>query len=63
MVERLFAWFSRYRRLNIEYDRAPDLFAGHIWTAMISIISRQIDFRREIAFHFKEACAKAPGRS
>jgi transposase len=41
-IERLFAWLSRYRRLNIVYDRAADLFAGHIWIAMISIISRRI---------------------
>jgi transposase len=42
VVERLFAWLSRYRRLNIAYDRAPDLFAAHIWIAMISIISRRL---------------------
>ena len=38
-TERLFAWMSRYRRLNIVYDGAPDLFAAHVWIAMISIIS------------------------
>jgi hypothetical protein len=38
-VERLFAWLSRYRRLNIAFDREPDLFAAHIWIAIISIIS------------------------
>jgi transposase len=42
VVERLFAWMSRYRRLNIVYDRAADLFASHIWIAMISIISRRL---------------------
>ncbi|MBV1800599.1 transposase [Siccirubricoccus sp. G192] len=42
VVERLFAWMSRYRRLNIVYDRAPDLFAAHVWIAMISIISRRL---------------------
>src|SRR5215203_1739696 len=42
VVERLFAWLSRYRRLNIVYDREPDLFAGHIWIAMISIIARRL---------------------
>ncbi|MFC7688627.1 IS5 family transposase [Paeniroseomonas aquatica] len=42
VVERLFAWLSRYRRLNIVYDRAADLFAGHIWIAMASIISRRL---------------------
>jgi transposase len=30
VVERLFAWLSRYRRLNIVYDRAPDLFAARL---------------------------------
>jgi hypothetical protein len=33
---------SRYRRLNIVYDRAPDLFAAHVWIAMISILSRRL---------------------
>ena len=42
VVERLFAWLSRYRRLNVVYDRAADLFAGHIWIAVISIISRRL---------------------
>src|SRR3954469_450827 len=42
VVERLFAWLSRYRRLNIVCDRRPDLFAAHIWIAMISIISRRL---------------------
>ena len=42
VVERLFAWMSRYRRLNIVYDRASELFAAHIWIAMISIISRRL---------------------
>ena len=42
VVERLFAWMSRYRRLNIVYDRAADLFAAHVWIAMISILSRRL---------------------
>jgi transposase len=42
VVERLFAWLSRYRRLNIVYDREPDLFAAHVWIAAISIISRRL---------------------
>src|SRR3954453_8496939 len=42
VVERFFAWLSRYRRLNIVYDRQPDLFAAHVWIAMISIISRRL---------------------
>ena len=40
-MERLFTWLSRYRRLNIVYDRAADLFAKHIRITMISIISRR----------------------
>jgi len=28
--------------LNIVYDRAPDLFAAHVWIAMISILSRRL---------------------
>ena len=42
VVERLFAWLSRYRRLNIVHDRAADLFAAHVWIAVISIMSRRI---------------------
>jgi hypothetical protein len=42
VVERLFAWLSRHRRLDIVHDRAPDLFAAHIWIAMISILSRRL---------------------
>ena len=42
VVERLFAWISRYRRLNIVHDREPELFAAHIRIAMISIISRRL---------------------
>ena len=41
-MERTFAWMSRYRRPNIVYDRAPELFAAHVWIAMISIISRRL---------------------
>jgi transposase len=42
VIERLFAWLSRYRRLNVIFDRQPDLFAAHIWIAMISILSRRL---------------------
>ena len=37
MVDRwsaLFAWLSRYRRLNTVFDRKPDLFAAHVWIAI-----------------------------
>ena len=36
------AWLSRYCRLNIVYDRAPDLFAAQIWIALISVLSRRL---------------------
>ena len=42
VVERLLAWLSRYRRLDVVFDREPDLFAAHVWIAMISIISRRL---------------------
>ena len=41
-MERSLAWLSRYRRLNTVFDRKPDLFAAHVWIAMISIISRRL---------------------
>ena len=42
VVERLFAWLSRYRRLNTVVDRNADLLAAHVWIAMISILSRRL---------------------
>jgi transposase len=42
VVERLLAWLGRYRRLDVVFDREPDLFAAHVWIAMISIISRRL---------------------
>ncbi len=41
-IERLSAWPSRYRRLNVVFDHQPHLFAAQIWIAMISIISRRL---------------------
>ncbi len=41
-MERLFPWLSRCRRLNTVFDGKPDLFAAHVWIAMISIIARQL---------------------
>jgi transposase len=41
VVERLFAWQSRHRRLNTVFGRKPDLFAAHVWIAMIAIIARR----------------------
>jgi hypothetical protein len=41
-IERLLAWLSRYRRLNVVFDREPDLFAAHVRIAMISLLSRRL---------------------
>jgi transposase len=41
VVERLFAWLSRHRRLNTVFGRKPDLFATHVWIAMIAVIARR----------------------
>jgi hypothetical protein len=30
VVERLFAWLSRYCRLNTVFDRKSDLFTAHV---------------------------------
>ena len=42
VVERLFAWLSRYRRLNTVFDRKADLFVSHFWIAIISILARRL---------------------
>ena len=42
VVERLLAWLSRYRRLNVVFDGELDLFTAHVWIALISIISRRL---------------------
>jgi transposase len=41
-VERLFAWLSRYRRLNTVFDRKADLFVAHLWIAISSILARRL---------------------
>jgi hypothetical protein len=41
-VERLFAWLSRYRRLNTVFDRKADLFVAHVWIAISSILARRL---------------------
>jgi hypothetical protein len=41
VVERLFAWLSRYRRLNTGFDRSADLFVSHVWIAIISVLARR----------------------
>ena len=42
VLERLFAWLSRYRRLNTVFDRNADLFVAHVWIAIISILARRL---------------------
>jgi transposase len=42
VVERLFAWLSRYRRLNTVFDRKADLFVAHVWIAISSILARRL---------------------
>ena len=41
-MERLFAWLSRYRRLNTVFDRKADLFIAHVWIAISSILARRL---------------------
>ena len=57
VVERLFAWLRRYRRLNIVYDRAPDLFAAHIWIATAEVAAR----RPELVPGPGDGCEPRPG--
>ena len=42
VVERSFAWLSRYRRLNTIFDRTTQSLVAHIEIAFISILSRRL---------------------
>jgi transposase len=42
VVERLFAWLSRYRRLNTVFDRKADLFVAHVWIAISPLLARRL---------------------
>jgi transposase len=42
VVERSFAWLSRYRRLNIIFERSKDHLIAFIAIAFISILSRRM---------------------
>jgi hypothetical protein len=42
MVERSFAWLSRYRRLNIIFERSKEHLIAFIAIAFISILSRRM---------------------
>ena len=52
VVERSFAWLSRYRRLNILFERSKDHIIAFIAIAFISILSRRM--RRLVV---EEPCA------
>jgi len=52
VVERSFAWLSRYRRLNIIFERSKEHLIAFIAIAFISILSRRM--RRLVA---EEPCA------
>ena len=52
VVERSFAWLSRYRRLNTIFERSKDHLIAFIAIAFISILSRRM--RRLVA---EEPCA------
>ena len=42
MVERSFAWLSRYRRLNTIFERSKDHLIAFIAIAFISILARRL---------------------
>jgi transposase len=42
VVERSFAWLSRYRRLNVIFERSKDHLVAFVQIAFISILSRRL---------------------
>jgi hypothetical protein len=42
MVERFFACITRYRRLNIIFERTEEHFIAFIEIALVSILSRRL---------------------
>jgi len=42
VVERSFAWRSRYRRLNTIFERAKEHLVAFVEIAFISILSRRL---------------------
>ena len=42
VVERTFAWLSRFRRLSKDYERKPTSSAGHVYVASIRLMLRRI---------------------
>ena len=43
MVERSFAWMSRYRRLNTIFERTKEHLVAFIEIAFVSILSRRLE--------------------
>jgi hypothetical protein len=42
VVERSFAWLSRYRRLNTIFERSKEHLIAFVAIALISILSRRL---------------------
>ena len=42
VVERSFAWLSRYRRLNINFERTKEHLVASVTIAFISILARRL---------------------
>ena len=42
MVERSFAWISRYRRLNTIFERTKEHLIAFVEIAFVSILSRRL---------------------
>jgi hypothetical protein len=42
VVERSFAWLSRYRRLNTTFERSKDDLVAFVAIAFISILARRL---------------------
>ena len=48
VVERTFAWFGRYRRLNRDYERKPTSSESHAYLAPIRLMLRRIHKERSL---------------
>lgn len=48
VVERTFAWLSRYRRLSKDYERKPTSSEGHVYLASIRLMLRRICKERSL---------------
>ena len=45
VVERSFAWLSRYRRLNTIFERSKDHLIAFVAIAFISVLARRLSIR------------------